>query len=131
MKNDKLARQLMQDWLDAAEAGDIDWFEENLLSNFSYFNSGGGRLDKEGIKTGNAIAKTSYELHEVESQTISENAMLATGRYTGRGVIPEELPVSDAMRKSYIAGVELLYSQVWIESHGKWRCLILQTTPVT
>ncbi len=131
MSDENTARQLMQDWLDAAAASNIDWFEENLLPQFSYLNAGGGRLDKEGIKAANAVARTSYELHDVEAHRISDNAFLAIGRYTGRGTIPKEVPVSDDMRNRYVGGAKLQYSQVWMKDGEKWRCLMLQTTPIT
>jgi hypothetical protein len=131
MKVQETAKQLMQEWLDAAATGNIGWFEENLLPQFCYLNAGGGRLDKSGIKALNAITETSYVLHAVEVQHISDNVFLAIGQYTGKGHIPKEATVSDDMRNRYVEGVKLQYSQVWIEYGGKWRCLMLQTTPIT
>jgi hypothetical protein len=130
MSDSAIAQRLMQEWLQAATDSNLEWFRDNLLPEFTYLNAGGGRMDKEGIMAANAVARTSYKLHDVEAHRLGD-VLVAIGRYTGTGVIPREVPVSDDMRNRYLKGAELQYSQVWVERNGRLRCLLLQTTPIT
>lgn len=130
MSDQAIMRKLMEEWLQAAADSDMDWFEKHLLPEFTYLNAGGGSMDKQGIMAANKVARTSYVLHEVDAQRVGD-VVVAKGRYTGTGVIPREVPVSEDMKQRYLKGAELRYSQVWVERDGRTACLLMQTTPVT